>query len=124
MGDVDIVERKLEVRSELPPQEALSRSRRAVESVGRVNLAKPHIVGDSNNGFVVEIKPTSPVGALLDNTSFAVEVTEEAGSSVIRVETTSYSTYQEKVLFFRVGPKSVPGSKVYLRALEAIEKAL
>lgn len=125
MGDLDKVNRTLELRTSHAPEGALASARAAVEGVGRVELARPHVVSEAGDGFRVEIKPTSPVGILLDNTTFVVEARRDGESTLVTVGADDFSVYQQKALFFiPVGPKSVPGVKVYVRCLEAIEQVL
>lgn len=126
MKDLDLVHRSLELRTSYSPQEALGQAKEAIERVGRVSLARAHVVGESEEELLVEIRPTSPVGILADNTTFVVGVRSDGeGTTVVSAEAAKYSVYQEKLFFFiPFGPKNIPGAKVFAKCLEEIEGSL
>lgn len=126
MGDLDLISRNVELRTSYSPQDALHRAKEAIERVGRVNLARAHIAEESDDAILVEIRPTSPVGALNEDTTFVVEVQSDGeGATAVRAAAADYSAYQQKLFFFiPFGPKSVPGAKVFSKCLEEIERSL
>lgn len=125
MSDLEKIGKRLSAATARSADEALQLARAAIEGVGRVNLARAEVVAENGESLLVEIKPTSPVGFLADNTTFTVTARPDGTGTIVLVEVEDYSVYQEKLFFFiPFGPKQVPGSKVYGRCLDAIQAAI
>ncbi len=125
MNDIERVSRVGTYSTNKTVPESIAAIQQAIESVGRVNLAKARISEITDSTIDVEIRPTSPVGIAADNTWFSVTCRDDEDQTEVKVEVTDYTPYQQKMFgFIPVGPKMVAGWKVYERCLDAIDAAL
>lgn len=125
MGDLEKINRSLELATRLSAQDAVAKARDVVTGMSAYRLTRAHIVSEWNDGFTVEIRPTTPIGWLTKDTSFIVAAERTVDGADLTVQAESYATYQEKMLWFiPFGPKVVPGAAMYIKVLDAIETAL
>lgn len=119
MGDVDIVRRKLRVRTSGSHEDVLRRLRGAIEGKRSHGRFLIRITSAAEDGFGVTIKPALGLGMVWKPLVFGVLVdSEDEGGTVVIAEVIEYEVVKQAFI------KTVPGAKAYGACLDLIARSV